>query len=526
MRRRRLLKRRVRQHSDVRFERRSVAVPGGGADHAGVAVVASAEAMTTRTRPGKQERIDRALAWLARYQPILDDPGAFRAALEPPHPVDLHVFAGGPGRDEVAARLAGRGIRAEPLGWAPRHLRMVGGGPEAGTLPEVSLGYAYRQGAVSALPAEALAPRPGERVIDLCAAPGGKTIYLAKLAEDRARIVAGDPSEKRGGLIVQWLARAGVASALVVQQDGSTCPVAAPFDAILLDAPCTGEGTFRVASPRFEPSGDQNLDRTCRLQRRLLDRAWSLLAPGGRLAYSTCSYAPEENEAVVSGFLAERDDAEVAALPAAWPGSPGLLEWEGERFDERLERARRIYPHQTGSWGFFLTLLRKDPGAARVVTAPEKRREQPVPPADDPEGRAEVTSYVEGTFGIREEAVEELIVHDRGRDLWVVSRLPEERPDVDTGRLRTVAAGVRAVRRSKAGLRATNGLVRRLGHRAERRVVDLDWHEMLELLERGERLAPDGLPRGQVVVRCDGRGVACGFVREGRLELELPKAWR
>jgi NOL1/NOP2/fmu family ribosome biogenesis protein len=97
---------------------------------------------------------------------------------------------------------------------------------------------------------------------------------------------------------------------------------------------------------------------------------------------------------------------------------------------------------------------------------------------------------------------------------------------VDTSRLRTVAAGLRAVRRSKAGPRATNALVRCLGDRASRQVLDLTWNEMLELLDRGRREAGVDLERGQVMLRCEGRGVACGFVRDGTLELELPKAWR
>jgi 16S rRNA C967 or C1407 C5-methylase (RsmB/RsmF family) len=478
------------------------------------------------SRADRTARVERGLEWLARYEPVIDDPAGFRHALDPPHPVDLHVLPGPDAVERTAARLSARGLPAHGLSWAPRHLRIDPAHPVEGTLPEVAFGFAYRQGAVSALPGEALAPRPGERVLDLCAAPGGKTIYLAKLAGDRARVVAGDPSEKRGGLIVQWLARAGVASAWVVQQDGSTFPVAAPFDAILLDAPCTGEGTFRVAQPRFEPSSDENLARTRRLQGRLLARAWDLLAPGGRLVYSTCSYAPEENEAVVSALLASRADAALAELPGSWPGSPGLTRWEGLDLNPRLSRARRLYPHQTGSWGFFVALLRKDPDAEPVVPVSERRGFAPDPPADDPAARDELARYLGETFGVREQRLEDLLVQGRGRDLWILSRLPAGRADVDGTRLRTVAAGLRAVRRTKAGPRATNALLRTIGDRAERRAVDLSFEELVELLDRGARGAPEGAPSGQHVLRCDGRGAAAGFVRGGQLELELPKAWR
>ncbi len=490
--------------------------------------------MDTPRSEARRRRIEASLDWLARYDAIVDDPAAFRAALEPPTPVDLLVHPGRTTPAELGKALTARGLTVETLDWAPHHLR-VGPGeaplPGAGTLPEVVFGFALPQGASSATAAQALAPRAGEIVADLCAAPGGKTALLALLAGDRARIVAGDPSADRCGLLVTNLARLALTGPLVVKQDAAAMPAAAPFDAILLDAPCTGEGTFRLASPRYEPRGESGFGPACALQRRLLHRALDLLAPGGRLVYATCSYAPEENEEVLAAALAARDDVALAPLPAGTPGLPGLAAWGDRRFPAEMAHARRLFPHHTGSWGFFLAKLEKRAsdggGSIGSLLAPNAKAAD-APPTDDPGARAELAAFLADRFGVdTDSALAEHLVTARGRDLWLLSRPAAlAGHDVDLSALSVVAPGMRALHRTNTGPRATNSLLRWLGPRITQRVAELDGETARRLLACGPLPCLDQSLRGAVAVRVDGVVVGAGHVRDGMLQFEIPAAWR
>lgn len=477
--------------------------------------------MKERSDDRRQERLAASLTWLERYAPLLDDPAAFLQALEQPPPVDL-LIQGDP--EVVAGSLAARGLTVHLLPWAPRHLRVTGH-TGAGTLPEVVLGLAFPQGASSALPPQALAPRPGERVLDLCAAPGGKTILLAHLAGDRLRLLASDPSAGRCGLLVTNLARMAVGSAVVVQQNGANFPVTGQVEALLLDAPCTGEGTFRIPLPRYEPRGAAGLEQASPLQQRLLTRALALLAPGGRLVYSTCAYAPEENEAVLTTVLEAHPEVEVVGLPADTPGLPGLTRWGEMKFDQRLQQARRILPHHTGSWGFFLCALAKDPFAA--PPRPRLRREETPPafPADDREARRLLVDTFRDQFGVDESAWDDVLVTLRGRALWILRRLPENTTDLDLGRLSVVAPGLRVLHLARGGHRPTNSAVRWLGPHLTRRGLDLSPAAFFQLLEEGAIEAP-GEEQGLLALRFLGRSVALGRRTGSRLALELPSGWR
>ena len=309
---------------------------------------------------------------------------------------------------------------------------------------------------------------------------------------------------------------------LVVKQDAAALPPVAAFDAILLDAPCTGEGTFRLAAPRFEPRGESGLGPARALQRRLLARALDRLTPGGRLIYATCSYAPEENEQVLAEALGARDDVALVPLPEGTPGLPGLTAWGDLRFPAEMTRARRLFPHHTGSWGFFLARLEKRRGPATLAGAPSQ------PPADDPDARAELAAFLSDRFGVdTDAALADQLVTARGRDLWLLGR-PEALAgrDVDLAALSVVAPGMRALHRTNSGPRATNSLLRWLGPRITQRVAELDGETARRLLAWGPLPCPDQSLRGAVAVRVDGVVVGAGHARDGLLQFEIPAAWR
>lgn len=223
-------------------------------------------------------------------------------------------------------------------------------------------GGLYPQNPSSILAARILAPEPGEEVLDLAAAPGGKTLQMAALMRNTGRIAAVEPVKARFHRMRANLARCGASNVRFYQADGRSIGRKVPgrFDRVLLDAPCSSESRIRLGEPASYAHWKPRKIRECaRKQRALILSAFAALRPGGRLLYCTCSFAPEENELVVAHLLREAPDAEV--LPVALPGAPAvaaLTSWEQTSLDERIGLARRIVPDDLWD-GFFLCLLRR-----------------------------------------------------------------------------------------------------------------------------------------------------------------------
>jgi 16S rRNA (cytosine967-C5)-methyltransferase len=234
-------------------------------------------------------------------------------------PVDLTPH---PGAD--AAMLAeAMGAEILPTG----SLRLMRR-PQISALPGFDEGAFWVQDAAAALPARLIGAKPGMRVLDLCAAPGGKTMQLAATGAD---VTALDINDKRLARVEENLARTEI-TARIVCADALDWTPDAPFDAILLDAPCSATGTVRRHPdlPHLKEAFD--LKELTTLQDAMLDRAWTWLAPGGRLVFATCSLLPEEGEARVAAFLARtpdaaRDPVDAHALGAApeWVNGDGEL---------------------------------------------------------------------------------------------------------------------------------------------------------------------------------------------------------
>jgi 16S rRNA (cytosine967-C5)-methyltransferase len=219
-----------------------------------------------------------------------------------------------------------------------RSLRIAEPG-QVSALPGYAEGAWWVQDAAAALPARALAPAPGAQVLDLCAAPGGKTLQLAAAG---AAVVALDLSETRLSRLRENLARTGL-SARIVAADALDWAPEAPFDAILLDAPCSATGTLRRHPdlPFVRDAADLKALRA--LQAGLIDRAVEWLKPGGRLVFCTCSLLPEEGERQLEAALARHpglapDPEALAALPGLepeWDAGPGALRITPETWDAR-----------------------------------------------------------------------------------------------------------------------------------------------------------------------------------------------
>ncbi len=237
-------------------------------------------------------------------------------------------------REALAEELAKAGVRTEPTSHAAHGLRVLEGHPLG--LDAFSGGRFLVQDEASQLIAELVQVQPGQRVLDLCAAPGGKTVALSAATGAQGSIVASDVRPHRVWLLRRTLARCRITNAAVVHipENGSLPFRDAAFDVVLIDAPCSGLGTVRRDPDIRWRRTPEDLPRFAAAQRQLLSRAAMVVRPGGRLIYSTCSSEPEENHAVVAAFL-------------------------GERSDYSLERVHETLPFRDGLEAFFGAVLRR-----------------------------------------------------------------------------------------------------------------------------------------------------------------------
>ena len=295
--------------------------------------------------------------YFAPFSQIIPDFSAFCRKLSDPLPVHLRINSLKATVRETRSRLEQQGISLVK----ENHLPLVYRGEnisQPGHLLEFSLGHLHSQALSSVLAPLVLEPKPGEVVLDLCAAPGGKTSLLAELMENRGIIVANDRNPNRLISLRANLKRLGVTNTIIVRYPGQHFPKRFGFDRILVDVPCSAEGTLRAGPKGTFRQATWASEKLTRLQRDLLLRAFDLLVVGGTLVYSTCTYSPEENESVVQ-YLIENRPAEIQPIGLDLPHSPGLDQWKDISYDPSIKHCWRIYPHQLDTVGFFLARVVK-----------------------------------------------------------------------------------------------------------------------------------------------------------------------
>lgn len=219
-------------------------------------------------------------------------------------------------------------------------------------------GVYYLQEASAMAPVALLDPKPGERVCDLCAAPGGKTTQIAGRMLGRGFLVCNEINPKRAKILSRNIERMGVANALVTNEHPETLASRFPgfFDRVLVDAPCSGEGMFRKEEAAVTDWSQETVQMCARRQREILDSAARLVRPGGRLVYSTCTFAPEEDEETVGAFLEAHPEFASEPVEAPWfvPGE---------------NASYRMWPHKLLGEGHFAAVLRKTGGESGEVPA-------------------------------------------------------------------------------------------------------------------------------------------------------------
>ena len=283
---------------------------------------------------------------------------AFLASLERPRAVALRL-------NPLKGAAPALDFVQNPVPWEPMGYYYA---PEArpGLHPYHEAGVYYLQEASAMAPVALLDPQPGEWVCDLCAAPGGKTTQIAGYMKGEGFLLCNEWSPKRAKILSRNIERLGIANALVTNEHPSRLAerLAGCFDRVLIDAPCSGEGMFRKEEAAVTDWSPETVQMCARRQAEILCSGAQLVRPGGRLVYSTCTFAPEENEQAISLFLETHPDFHPEPVDAPWftPAGTGCF---------------RLWPHKLLGEGHFAAVLCRDGNSCREEPAEEPAQKLP-----------------------------------------------------------------------------------------------------------------------------------------------------
>jgi len=234
---------------------------------------------------------------------------------------------------------------------------------ELGRALEHLLGYYYIQEIASMLPPLVLNAKPGEKVLDLCASPGSKTTQIAANMKNEGLIVANEVKFGRIKILAANTERCGVMNMIITRRDGiALCKKfkneGVLFDKILLDAPCSGEGTIRSTPRTLEMWNIHTIENLSKLQKSLIAASIEVLKPNGELIYSTCTHAPEEDEEILD-FALKNFDVKMEKISLPIKTRQGITKWQDKTYSDEVKLCHRVYPQDANTEGFFISKLRR-----------------------------------------------------------------------------------------------------------------------------------------------------------------------
>ncbi|XP_071549383.1 26S rRNA (cytosine-C(5))-methyltransferase nsun-1 [Panulirus ornatus] len=304
----------------------------------------------------------------------------FLEASELPRPVTIRTNTLKMRRKILATNMIARGIDVDVIPWSKVGLVVMRtpGNVTVGATPEYLAGHYILQGASSFLPVMALAPKEGEKVLDMCAAPGGKSTHIAAIMRNTGMLVSNDLNRVRVKALIGNLHRMGITNSVISSHDGRALPKMIPnaFDRVLLDAPCSGTGVISKDERVKMTKTAKDIQRCSHLQRELIlaaiDSVHKFNGLNGYIVYSTCSIMVEENEAVIEYALKKRH---VKLVPTGLDiGKPGYTKFREYRFHPSMVLCKRIYPHINNMDGFFIAKLKKIDGLKTTVAVQDKEK--------------------------------------------------------------------------------------------------------------------------------------------------------
>lgn len=367
----------------------------------------------------------------------------------------------------------------------------------------------------SAMAVGALAQaKAGEKVLDLCAAPGGKTTHLAGQMKGEGLLVTNEIHPARAKILSQNVERLGIRNAVVTNEDSSSLAQRFPlfFDRIVVDAPCSGEGMFRKDEIACREWSLQNVALCEARQREILDNAAKMLKVGGRLVYSTCTFAPEENEQQISAFL-ERHTEFIIEPEVDYERYYQFGFSEGRLKDEKTRKTFRIFPHRVKGEGHFLAVLRK-------IEGEEIKEPHPILGCKDKKALLEWEDFAKSMGISFSDGVYEFF----GDQLYLV---PKEM--IDMKGLKVLRAGLHLGTLKKNRFEPSHSLALALSPKDVMQSVSFtsDSREILSYL-KGEtlNLEKQQPKKGWNLVCVDGYSIGWGKVNQGILKNHYPKGLR
>lgn len=379
-----------------------------------------------------------------------------------------------------------------------------------GRHPYHEAGVYYIQEPSAMAVAAVLEPEPGERVLDLCAAPGGKTSHAASLMAGKGFLLSNEIHPARAKILSQNVERMGLSDCVVTNESSDALARRFPgfFDKIIVDAPCSGEGMFRKEPQAVAQHSPALVARCAALGAEILENAATVLAPGGLLVYSTCTFAPEEDEGQIGHFLALHPEFELLDCGVSF-GAPGEENRCGEHpFPAGL--TRRIWPAQGGE-GHFMAKLRKSPDAPAAVS---KRTKPARPPKPCAEWLAFAAEYFPALKGQSAQAAGERLF------------LPPQGWQGEGLKLSIARCGVTLGRAQKGRFEPDHHLFMAFGPECENREELTLGDPRTEAWLRGEEIEAVTAKNGWCAVLVDGLPLGGGKVSGGRVKNHYPKALR
>jgi NOL1/NOP2/sun family putative RNA methylase len=451
---------------------------------------------------------------------LQDEYAAFAKSYEHPSWQGLRI---NPLKIEPSRFLEMQPFSLKPIPWCPTGFYYPEG-ERPGKHPYHAAGLYYLQEPSAMSVAEAAEAQPGETVLDLCAAPGGKTTQLAAALNGQGLLIANEIHPVRVKALSENVERLGIRNAIVTNETPERLADRFPqfFDRIVVDAPCSGEGMFRKLPEALDDWSVEKVTECHLMQLDILEAAALMLKPGGTLVYSTCTFAPLENEQSIVRFLEDHPEFELAPLPHPEYFSPGVPEW-ADPIKPELAKTVRLWPHRLAGEGHFIARLRKRADAERVDRmSPRKEKKAKAGVAGRKEALGAWRSFAaENVPAIHEQLQDESAFTLFGEQLYHVPA-----PSLDLGGLKVVRAGLHlgTVKKNRfepshalALAAAADDAVRRADFAAD----DPDLQRYL----RGESLPHDG-SGGWTLVTVDGFSLGWGKQADGQLKNHYPKGLR